>query len=294
MFDKQVVATSSESRALIEPALAVVDTERALQLLEQHEGYGQWKIIFPGTVVLSPFLAEIYGLPAEGAVPLQEMVKLYHAEDRGKLLTLIAQALQDRRGFHCRLRVERRDGQLRMIETIADLRVRDGRVTELFGLSRDVTAEMEAELRIEGRMQLVQDLVGTLPAPIVVVDDRMRVMDCSVHWLKAHRFVERREVAGKTLQQLFPDMPGDHAAEYEAALKGQTIKTRRTFTSPSSGAAVNFATVIAPWFLADRKVGGFTMAIGWHEIATVKAAAPETEVMEGFEGGLLDMLKQVV
>jgi PAS domain-containing protein len=294
MFDKQVVAASSDSLSLVEPAPAITDAERALQVLEQHEGYSQWKIIFPGTVMMSPQLAEAYGLVADGPVPLQDMVKLYLAEDRGKLLTLIAQALQDRRGFRCRLRIERRDGQLRMIETIADLRVRDGRVTELFGLSRDVTAQMEAELRNEGRMQLVQELVGAMPAPIVVLDDKLRVMDCSVHWLKAHRFVERREVVGKTLQQLFPDTPPEQAAEYEAALKGQTIKTKRTFTSPSSGAAVQFATVIAPWFVADRKVGGLTMAVGWSEIATVKGAAVETEVMEGFEGGLLDMLKQVV
>jgi PAS domain-containing protein len=273
---------------------AIADAERALQLLEQHEGFGQWKIIFPGTVLLSPQLAEVYGLAADGAVPLQDMVKLYCAEDRGKLLMLIAQSLQDRRGFRCRLRIERRDGQTRMIETIADLRVRDGRVTELFGLSRDVTADMEAELRNEGRLQLVQDLVGALPAPIVVLDDRLRVMDCSVHWLKAHRFVERREVVGKTLQQLFPETPAEQAAEYEAALKGQTIKTRRTFTSPTTGAPVQFATVIAPWFVSDRKVGGLTMAIGWSEIATVKGAAAAPQVMEGFDGGLLDMLKQVV
>ena len=138
------------------------------------------------------------------------------------------------------------------------------------------------------------NLVGAMPAPIVVLDDRLRVMDCSVHWLKAHRFVERREVVGKTLQQLFPETPPDQMAEYEAALKGQTVKTRRTFTSPGTGAAVQFATVIAPWFAAERKVGGLTMAIGWSEIATVKGAAAAPAVMEGFDGGLLDMLKQVV
>lgn len=294
MFDRQLIATSSESLAQVEPTPAVTDVERTLQLIEQRKGYGQWKIIFPGSVMLSARAADFYGLDADTPVPLQDMVRLYHADDRGKLLTLIAQALQDRRGFHCRLRVERRDGQLRMIETFADLRVRDGRVTELFGLSRDVTAAMELELRNEGRLQLVQDLVGSLPTPIVVLDDRLRVMDCSVHWLKAHRFVERREVVGKTLQQLFPDMPADQAAEYDAALKGQTIKTRRSFISPTSGAAVPFATVIAPWFVADRKVGGITMAIGWSEIATVKSAAPAPQAVDDFDGSLLDMLKTVV
>jgi hypothetical protein len=296
MFDKQLIANPQESLALVEPAPAITDSDRVLQLLEQHEGYGLWKVVFPGSVVLSDKMVQMFGLGGDGPVslPLQDMVKLYLGEDRGKLLTLIAQSLQDRRGFRCRLRVERRDGQLRMIETIADLRVRDGRVTELFGASRDVTAEMERELQVQGRLKVAQDLVGDMPAPIVVLDDKLRVMDCSIHWLKAHRFVERREVVGKTLTQLVPDPPPEQVAEYEAALKGQTVKTRRTFTSPSTGAPVQFATVISPWFVADRKVGGITITIGWSEIATVKSSAPAPQPVEDFDGSLLDMLNTVV
>ncbi|MDF2983055.1 MAG: hypothetical protein K0Q69_2827 [Devosia sp.] len=294
MFDKQLIATPSESLAEIEPAAPITDADRVLQLYELHEGYGLWKVIFPGTVVLSDRVALIYGLAVDGPVPLQDMVKLYVAEDRGKLLTLIAQALQDRRGFRCRLRIERRDGEIRMIETIADLRTRDGRVIELFGASRDVTAEMERELQVQGRLKLVQDLVGDMPAPIAVLDERLRVVDCSLYWLKAHRYVERREVIGKTLAQLYPEMPAEQAAEYEAALKGQTVKTRRSFMSPSTGTAVAFNTIIRPWFATDRKVGGITVTIGWAEIATTKSAAPVTAPVEDFDGSLLDMLKTVV
>ena len=294
MFDKQLIATPSESLAEIEPAAPITDADRVLQLYELHEGYGLWKVIFPGTVVLSDRVALIYGLAVDGPVPLQDMVKLYVAEDRGKLLSLIAQALQDRRGFRCRLRIERRDGEIRMIETIADLRTRDGRVIELFGASRDVTAEMERELQVQGRLKLVQDLVGDMPAPIAVLDERLRVVDCSLYWLKAHRYVERREVIGKTLAQLYPEMPAEQAAEYEAALKGQTVKTRRSFMSPSTGTAVAFNTIIRPWFATDRKVGGITVTIGWAEIATTKSAAPVAAPVEDFDGSLLDMLKTVV
>lgn len=293
MFDKQLIATPSESLAEVEPIPALTDPDRALQLYERHEGYGQWKVIFPGTVVLSERVAEVYGLTPDGPVPLQDLVKLYVAEDRGKLLTLIAQALQDRRGFRCRLRIERRDGAVRMIESIADLRVRDGRVIELFGASRDVTQEMERELQVQGRLKLVQDLVGDMPAPIAVLDDKLRVLDCSLYWLKAHRFVERREVIGKTIAQLFPDTPAEQIAEYEAALKGQTVKTRRSFASPTSGAATQFATVLTPWYVAERKVGGITVVVGWSEIATTKRAAPAAAPVEDFDGSLLDMLKNV-
>ena len=46
--------------------------------------------------------------------------------------------------------------------------------------------------------------------------------------------------------------------------------------------------------LADRKVGGITITIGWAEIATTRSAAPAPAPVEDFDGSLLDMLKTVV
>lgn len=298
MFEKQLIATSLDSLAEATPGPGIVDAGLALRLLGQRTGYGEWKVIFPGSVVLSARACEMFGwMPTEEPLPLQEMVKLYHMEDRGKFLTLIAQALEGRRGFHCRLRIERRDGQLRMIETIADLRMRDGRVVELFGFSRDVTREMERELQVQGRLKLVQDLVGDMPAPIVVLDDKLRVMDCSIFWLKAHRFIEKREVLGKPLMVLKPNMPAEWKEEYERALRGQTVRTKRTFTSSTTNQPVQFNTLIAPWYAADRKVGGITIVIGWSEIALAKANAIAAATPPGgedpFDGSLLDLLKSV-
>ena len=295
MYEKNLTATPLDSLALLEPAPSLTDAERALQLYEHHTGYGQWKVVFPGSVWMSDRLCETFGIEPNGEpMPLQDMVKLYVPEDRGKLLAMIAQALEGRRGFHTRLRIERRsDAQIRVIETIADLRIRDGRVVGLFGASRDVTAEIERDLATQGRLKLVQDMVSDMPAPVVIVDERLRVLDCSIFWLKAHRFIERREVVGKTLGQLFPDMPADVANEHELALKGQTIKTRRSFISPTTNAQVQCHAVVSPWYLSEKKVGGIMVAIGWSEIAVAKALPPPKEQVEDFDGSLLDMLKAV-
>ena len=295
MYEKNLSATPLDSLALLEPAPSLTDAERALQLYEQQTGYAQWKVVFPGSVWMSDRLCETFGIEPSGEpMPLQDMVKLYVQEDRGKLLAMIAQALEGRRGFHTRLRIERRsDGQIRVIETIADLRIRDGRVVGLFGASRDVTAEIERDLATQGRLKLVQDMVSDMPAPVVIVDERLRVLDCSIFWLKAHRFIERREVVGKTLGQLFPDMAADVANEHELALKGQTIKTRRSFISPTTNAQVQCHAVVSPWYLSEKKVGGIMVAIGWSEIAVAKALPPPKEQVEDFDGSLLDMLKAV-
>ncbi len=294
MYDRFVFANAAESQALTEPE-GVVEPERALQLVSARTGYADWKIVFPGSVMLSQAAAGLFGLPeSDGSMPLQNLVKLYHTEDRGKLLAMIAQALDGRRGFHCRLRLDTHDGNLRMIETIADLRIRDGKVLGLFGLSRDVTQDIDREIAAAAKLKLMQDMVEDMPCPVVMLDDKLRVMDCSIMWLKAHRFVERREVVGKSLVQLFGTMAPDIVSEFDRALKGQPVKTKRSFVSPTTNQGILFNTIITPWFLTERKVGGVMVTTGWAEIAVSKAAAPkEPEVDEGFEGSLLELLKTV-
>jgi len=293
MYDRFVFANAAESHALTEPQ-GVVEPERALQLVSARTGYADWQIVFPGSVMLSQAAAALFGLPdGNESLPLQDMVKLYHVEDRGKLLAMIAQALDGRRGFHCRLRLDTRDGNLRMIETIADLRVRDGKVLGLFGLSRDVTQEIDREIAAAARLKLMQEMVEDMPCPVVMLDDKLRVLDCSIMWLKAHRYVERREVVGKSLVQLFGTMAPDIVGEFDRALKGQVVKTKRSYVSPSTNQGVLFNTVITPWFLSERKVGGVMVTTGWSEIAVSKVQPKEPEVDEGFEGSLLELLKTV-
>ncbi len=292
MYERYVFTQALESLALVEPADSVIEPERALQLLELGSGYHGWKIVFPGSVIVSQGAAQLFGLTAGAEpLPLQDLVKTHHVEDRGKLLAMIAQALDGRRGFHCRLRVEQ-GGHVRMVETLADLRIRQGKVVGLFGLSRDVTADIERELALSARLRFVQEMVEGMPCPVVMLDDKFKVMDCSITWLKAHRFVERREVVGKTLTQLFGQLPNDVINELERGLKGQVVKTKRTFVVPSTSQPTQFQTVITPWFISDRKVGGVVVTIGWSEIAVTRAPTRETAV-EPFDGSLLELLKTV-
>src|ERR1044072_2251242 len=95
MFAKQLVHTTRPSTALAEPPDGLVGTDAVSALLTDHYGYGQWKVAFPGEVYISETVCEIFGVPYSGEpAPLEFLVGCYHPEDRGKLLQLIAAALQ--------------------------------------------------------------------------------------------------------------------------------------------------------------------------------------------------------
>ncbi|WP_417310531.1 PAS domain-containing protein [Devosia sp.] len=296
MFAKQLIASTAESVALAEHDAPIVDAPLALQLLHRQAGFAQWKIVFPGSAVLSPGVCAILGLPTrETPLPLPEMVECYHEEDRGKLLYLIAQALEGRRGFHCRLRVVQPDGTVRMAESYADLRIHDGRVTELFGLTRDVTATLERESAGLARTRMAQDIIAQMPAPIAVLDDKLRIVDCNKFWLKCHRQIDRKDVVGRSYNQLFPDAPAEVRTEFMRGLRGEVVQTKRKLVSGSTQQPMTCSAVIAPWFVGGDKIGGVTIMIGWSEfgmVASAPAPAPQDNAPT-FDGSLLDLAKQV-
>lgn len=293
MFAKQLIHSTRPSTALVEPPPGLVDNDAVSNLLADHYGYGQWKVIFPGEVQLSEKVCEIFGVPYTGeTAPLEFLVSCFHGDDRGKLLQLIAAALQETRGFHYILRIKTPDDEERIVECLGDLRIRDGRVTELFGLTRDVTREVRREAFSISRNRLLQDMVSVMPAPIAILDEGLHLLECSAYWLKCHKLVDRGDAIGKKLYDLFPGMPPALREENERALAGDVIRTKRNFINPSTGTKMDCQTVITRWMASDDRVGGLVMLVGWHEFG-VAAAAKKVEEVANFDGSLLELLKEV-
>ena len=75
------------------------------------------------------------------------------------------------------------------------------------------------------------------------------------------------------------------------------LRTKRTFTSSTTNQPIQFNTLITPWYVADKKVGGITIVTGWSEVALARANAISGNLPPGgadpFDGSLLDLLKNV-
>ena len=293
IFAKQLIHTTRPSSTLSAPQPDLVDASAVSGLMSQHFGFGQWKVTFPGEVRMSEQACEVFGVPYRPeSLPLEYLVQRYHPDDRGKLLTLIAATLQETRAFHAVLRVIDDDGEERVVESVGDLRIQDGRVTELFGLSRNISKEASREAYAISRNRLLQDVVSAMPAPIAIFDEELTLLECSAYWLKCHKLVERTDAVGKKLYDLFPDMPPALREENSRALAGSVVRTKRNFINPTTGNKMDCHAVIARWMAAEDKVGGLVMLVGWHEFG-VSVAARKVEEVAGFDGSLLDMLKIV-
>ncbi len=106
---------------------------------------------------------ELYGVAKTGFDPrYSRWRELVHPDDLPRARAEEQAAIDERRAMHTRFRVVRPDGQIRHLETYAEIKRADNdRVLGLVGVDRDVTDWVEAEQRLkqsEANLALAQEI----------------------------------------------------------------------------------------------------------------------------------------
>ncbi|MBL8596114.1 MAG: PAS domain-containing protein [Devosia sp.] len=261
MFTQQL--TSEFFPALDEGAAApsLNDADIVRRLLERHTGFAQFRIMLPMTVTWSAEAARMRGEePGTSDISLGEAVRAYIPADRKRLVETITRAIERKQGF--RFIGRRRVGnQTRVLETIADLRIEDGAVTEVVGLTRDVSMKLEREALGISRARLIRRMVEDMPVPVVVLDRALRIVACSAAWARSHGLAARDDALGKPVNKLI-QVSSEMTSAIIDAPSGQTAKVTLPFYAAEDGRQVARCCVVVPWQCGSDAAGGVLMLVG--------------------------------
>lgn len=237
------------------------DGEVVRRLLEQRTGFAQFRVVLPGTVTWSAEAARMRGEAAgTSEVSLEDAVRAYLPADRKRLVEIFTEAIEQRRGF--RFTGRRRVGDnVSVLETIGDVKVENGKVTEIIGLTRDVSAMVEREALGISRARLIRRMVEDMPVPVVVLDRALRVVACSAAWAKSHGLVGRTEALGKPVNKLI-EMSREMTSAIIQAIGGETAKVTLPFYGADDGRQVQRSCVVVPWQCGSDAAGGVLMLVG--------------------------------
>lgn len=89
----------------------------------------------------APGVFEIFGIDRGAAVERPDIVELYSEESRAELEMLRSDAIAHCRSFLFEARIRRVDGVWRWMRVTADVEIRGGRATHLYGTKQDITLE---------------------------------------------------------------------------------------------------------------------------------------------------------
>jgi hypothetical protein len=237
------------------------DSDIVRRLLERHTGFAQFRVVLPATVTLSDEAARIRGeVAGTSDRSLKSAVRAYLPTDRKRLVETITDAIEQRRGF--RFIGRRRVGDtIKILETIADLRIENGAVTEVIGLTRDISALVEREALGISRARLIRRMVEDMPVPVVVLDRALRVVACSAAWATSHGLGGRQEALGKPVNKLIA-MSRELTSAIIEAMGGQTAKVMLPFYGAEDGRQVQRSCVVVPWQCGSDAAGGVLMLVG--------------------------------
>jgi PAS domain-containing protein len=84
---------------------------------------------------------DLFGMDRHVRPDRRDVITRYLGESRDALEQVRAEAIRSGQSFVLDARIRRADGDIRWIRISADVLIRDGRVTHLYGQKQDMTAE---------------------------------------------------------------------------------------------------------------------------------------------------------
>jgi|EndMetStandDraft_7_1072992.scaffolds.fasta_scaffold117271_2 PAS domain-containing protein len=259
------------------------------RLLERHTGFTQFRIVLPGQVILSDGLSEARGGGVR-EISLQDAVHSYMPEDQVRVIEVITEAIKQRKGY--RFTGRRKVGdQIRIVETIADVKIENDQVTEIVGLSRDISDSVEREALAISRARLIRRMVEDMPVPVVVLDRGLKVVACSAAWAKSHGLRTRGEALGRPLNKLI-EVSNEITSAIIQAMKGRSAQFNLPFYSAEDGRPMQWRMVVTSWQCGSDASGGVLMMAGEENppYATLEVA---DRAFGRRTRGLLEMLEGV-
>lgn len=93
------------------------------------------------TLTWSPDVYALFGLSPDTPITRDEIVAMYCEESRAELHRLRSSAIVAGESFTFEARIQRPNGMWRRIRITADVMLKDGRPTHLYGSKQDITDE---------------------------------------------------------------------------------------------------------------------------------------------------------
>lgn len=239
-------------------------SEASLKAAQRLAHVGNYELnLKTGFWTASEALAEVLGLKPGEKRPIDDWLKLIHADDRVVLEKEIAQLLAEPGGlFDREYRIYRHnDGQLRWVHSLARAEFDDtGEAVAMHGTLQDVTERKTAEAELRSSNNLLQMFIEHAPAALAMFDREMRYLAVSQRWLDVYH-LKREAVLGHLHYKVFPDLPERWKAVHQRGMAGEGIRNDEDHFDRADGTVQWLKWEILPWQGQDGAVGGIVLFV---------------------------------
>jgi len=256
------------------------ESERKYRLLAENINDVIWtlNIATQRFTYISPSVEKLRGFTVEEAMQ-QTMKESVHPDSYAEIIRHLPawieqfrhgdQASTSRRDI---VRQSRKDGTWVTVEIISTLLQDDkGEITEVLGVSRDVTARVSAEETLIQSQDLMRYVIEHNRSAIAVHERDLKYLFVSQRYLQDYK-VKEKDVIGKHHYDVFPDLPQKWREVYQRALAGEILSAEDDPYVREDGSVDWTRWECRPWYEADGSIGGIII---YTEVITERKRAEE-------------------
>jgi len=161
---------------------------------------------------------------------------------------------------YCEFPMVSRSGQELWLGQRIQLAFEDERFTGYLAVARDITDRKLLEQALEREREQLRQIVTHAPVAMAVLDREGRHVAHSGRWLR-YVGVDEPSVVGRTLRELWPDMPARYDEVFRRVLEGEVVSEPEDALERADGSRVWLRWTVHPWRDSAGTVQGLVLAV---------------------------------
>ena len=257
-LDQQAAALEAEREA--SEALRVSESryrqlvESADDLIFRTDAEGRFTYVNPAVV-------DALGFPAEELLgrSFRERVRPDYQEQARQFYE--DQRRQGIPNTYCEFPMVSRTGQEAWLGQRVQLGFEGETFTGFLAVARDITDRKLLEQALEREREQLRQIVTHAPVAMAMLDREGRHLAHSGRWLRYVGASDEPSVVGRTLQELWPDMPAKYDEVFTRALDGEVVSEPEDAVERADGSRVWMRWSVHPWRDTHGSVEGIVLAV---------------------------------
>ncbi len=161
---------------------------------------------------------------------------------------------------YCEFPMVSRSGQELWLGQRIQLAFEDGQFTGYLAVARDITDRKLLEQAVEREREQLRQIVTHAPVAMAVLDHEGRHVAHSGRWLR-YVGVDEPSVVGRSLRELWPDMPARYDEVFSRVLEGEVVSEPEDALERADGSRVWLRWTAHPWRDSRGSVQGMVLAV---------------------------------
>lgn len=252
-----VMSTALNMSERIKLERDLISTKQMLEQTNVVARVGGWEVNLKDmTMFWSDSTKKIHGVAQDFVPTFETAVGFYEERFENRIRVLFARAIEKGLSYDEEFQLKRRDGSVIWVRVKGIPEFEGDTCVRIFGIIQDIDEVKKNFLELEKKKAMLKSFVDNVPAAVAMFDNDLNHAYVSKRW-KEEFNVPEKDLIGKNLYSIYPEVPEERRKIYTEALEGIPYKNEdQEFLVNGFDEPQHYNWEVIPWSISKEKMGG--------------------------------------